>query len=464
MTAPSRSRSLQGRLLLLVLALVTLVWLSAAALTWYDAQHEVDELLDGHLAQTASLLLEQERSVDVAEHEVQPDLDHEHKKRLDEAPLLHKYASKIAFQVFHEGVLVSRSGQIDATPLSQRSSGFETVLRSDGSRWRVFATPGHEGDVRILVAEQTVLRDDILWAVLRSVLKPLLFALPLLVLAIWWSVRHGLMPLRLLGQAVSERQPHTTQALALSDTPLEVQSLVQALNDLFTRITQMIESERRFTADAAHELRTPIAAIRAQLQVAMAGDDAERRHAMSYALAGCDRATHLVEQLMTLARLEATSTNHWAKLDLAALTRQVAAGLAGAALARQRTLELDAPSSAELRGNEALVGVLVRNLLDNALRYSPEGATIHVSVAELPHGAWLRVQDSGPGMSEEQMSHLGDRFFRVLGSEQPGSGLGWSIVRRIALAHGAQIRVERSAQFGGLDVSVQWPHPFTAPV
>ena len=453
------SRSLQARLLLLVLALVTLVWLSAAALTWYDAQHEVDELLDGHLAQTASLLLEQERSID----DVPVDPEHERDKRLDEAPALHKYAGKIAFQVFHEGVLVSHSGQVDSTPLSQRVSGFETVRRADGNQWRVFATPGHESDIRILVAERTSLRDDILWAVLGSVLKPLLFALPLLVLAIWWSVRRGLMPLRLLGQAVSRRQPHTTQPIALTDTPLEVQSLVRALNDLFERIAHMMELERRFTADAAHELRTPIAAIRAQLQVAMAGDNAERAHAMSYALAGCDRATHLVEQLMTLARLEAAPTNHSARVDLAALTRHIAAGVAGTALTRRQTLELDAQSGTELRGNEALVGVLVRNLLDNALRYSPEGATIHVSVAALPQGALLRVQDSGPGMTEEQMLHLGERFFRVLGSDQPGSGLGWSIVRRIAAAHQAQIQVQCSSQFGGLDVSVQWPHPFTAP-
>lgn len=439
----------------MVLALVTLVWLSAAVLTWYDAQHELDELLDGHLAQTASLLIAQERSIDGDG----ANLEREHDDRSPDAPPLHKYAGKIAFQVFHEGSLVSRSAQIDSTPLTALSSGFETLRRADGSQWRVFATPGHESDVRILVAEQTSLRDDILWAVLRSVLKPLLFALPLLVLAVWWSVRRGLMPLRLLGQAVSQRQPHTTQPIALSDTPLEVQSLVQALNDLFERIAHMMELERRFTADAAHELRTPIAAIRAQVQVAMGADEAGRAHALRYALAGCDRATHLVEQLLTLARLEATPAAHLATLDLAALTRQIALPLAATALARQQTLELDAPALAEMQGNETLVGVLVRNLADNALRYSPNGATVHISASALPQGALLRVQDSGPGLTEEQMSHLGERFYRVLGSEQPGSGLGWSIVRRVAQAHGARLHLTRSALLGGLDVSVQWPPP-----
>ncbi len=456
------SRSLQGRLLKMVLALVALVWLSAAALTWYDAQHELDELLDGHLAQAASLLLELERSVDNAGHELTPGPDHGRDPQLQAPAVLHKYAGKIAFQVFHQGILVSRSGQIDAAPLTRQKFGFETLRRIDGTQWRVFATPGHESGIRILVAEQTGLRDDILWAVLRSVLKPLLFALPLLMLAIWWSVRRGLMPLRQLGLEVSRRQPHRTQPIALTDTPLEVESLVHALNALFERIAHMMEMERRFTADAAHELRTPIAAIRTQVQVAMSANGAGRVHALDCALAGCDRASHLVDQLLTLARLEAAPATPSTRFDLATLTRQIAAVVAPAALARQQTLELDAPVPAELLGNETLVGVLVRNLLDNALRYSASGATIHISVAALQQGALLRVQDSGPGMTEEQMANLGKRFFRVLGAEQTGSGLGWSIVRRVAQAHSADLTVMRSELLGGLDVGVQWRHPSTA--
>jgi two-component system sensor histidine kinase QseC len=444
------SGSLQSRLLGLVLGLVTLVWLSAAVLTWYDAQHELGELLDGHLAQTASLLVAHQHST---EHAMPNHVR-------DEAPAatpLHKYAPKIAFQVFHEGALVSRSAHIGVEPLTALEAGFETLRRSDGSQWRVFATRGHEQDVRVLVAEQTELRDDILWAVLGSVLKPLLFALPMLLLAIWWAVRQGLMPLHQLGRAVQQRQAQATQPIALTDTPLEVQSLVRALNELFERIAQRMESERRFTADAAHELRTPIAAIRAQVQVAMGADDMERAHALSFALAGCDRASHLVEQLLTLARLEAAPVVPNAKLDLAALARQVAASVAPAALARQQTLELEAPAPASLTGNDVLLGVLLRNLLDNALRYSPHGASILASISVQADGVLLRVQDSGPGMSEEQLSHLGERFYRVLGSEQPGSGLGWSIVRRIALAHGAKLQIGRSSLLGGLDVRVQWP-------
>jgi two-component system sensor histidine kinase QseC len=241
-----------------------------------------------------------------------------------------------------------------------------------------------------------------------------------------------------------------------------MQPMVRALNDLFQRIEQMVISERRFTADAAHELRTPIAAIRAQAQVALgAGEDhAQREHALQTTLAGCDRATRLVEQLLTLARLEAAPATPGVateRLDLSALARRVAASLAPTALARQQVLELEAQAPCPVAGDETLIGVLVRNLIDNALRYSPDHAQVRVSVAVQSGQTVLQVHDSGPGMTGPEMARLGERFFRVLGSEQPGSGLGWSIVRRIAAVFGAQVAVSRSQRLGGLAVTVRWP-------
>jgi two-component system sensor histidine kinase QseC len=224
----------------------------------------------------------------------------------------------------------------------------------------------------------------------------------------------------------------------------------------------MMMSERRFTADAAHELRTPIAGIRAQAQVAMGAvdDQAQRQHALQATLAGCDRATRLVDQLLTLARLEAEPQplgSEPLQVDLSPVARRVAADLAPAALARQQTLTLDAVANCPVAGNDLLISVLVRNLLDNALRYSPQGAEIELSVTHSPGQSVLSVQDSGPGMTEPEMARLGDRFFRVLGQDQPGSGLGWSIVRRITNVFGARIQVGRSERLGGLAVTVTWP-------
>jgi two-component system sensor histidine kinase QseC len=222
------------------------------------------------------------------------------------------------------------------------------------------------------------------------------------------------------------------------------------LNGLFGRIAALLESERRFTADAAHELRTPIAAIRAQAQVALGeGDDALRAHALRSTLEGCDRATRLVEQLLTLSRLEADASVAVAPVDLAALACRVAAEVAPRALARQQQLDLQADGPVVLPGNETLLAVLLRNLIDNAVRYSPPGATVSVHVGG---SSLLQVDDSGPGLAEADLARLGERFFRVPGQDAPGSGLGWSIARRIAAAHGLVLRAGRSAALGGLSV------------
>ncbi len=453
MSGLPRLKSLQARLLALLLSLVTIVWLGAAVLTWVDVQHELDELLDGHLAQAAALLVVQQARSD----------DHDDDEVTD-APSLHKYAPKVAFQVFHEGRLMMRSANAGTAPLSTRTLGFSTVQLNNHESWRVFATRGGESDVQVFVGEQTDTRDDILWAILQGVLLPLLLALPLLALLLWWAVRHGLEPLRQLSQALGRRQPQALEPVVLKDVPTEIEPLVQALNGLFGRIDAMVTSERRFTSDAAHELRTPIAAIRTQAQVALgAGNDAAQRdHALQFTLAGCDRATRLVEQLLTLSRLE-SAANPGASLplntliDLSALTRRTCADLAPAALQRQQELVLEAPAVCLVAGDETLLGVLVRNLVDNALRYSPPEATVQVSVAMQSGQVELQVQDSGAGLTEPEIARLGERFYRVLGSDQPGSGLGWSIVKRVAAVFSAHIRIQRSSLLGGLAVTVHWP-------
>ena len=446
MTLP---RSLQGRLLALVLATVSAVWLAASALTWWDAQHELDELLDSHLAQAAALLVAQQV------HEIEDEDEHV------DAPMLHRYAPKTAFQVWHEGRLAMRSSNAPAVPMARHARGFET-LTLDGIRWRVFATRGAERDVQVYVGEQLDSRSSILQGMLRGLLGPMLVALPLMAAMLWWAVHRGLLPLRRIGAAIAQREPQALQPIAADATgdglPSELAPLVAALNGLFERIAALLDSERRFTADAAHELRTPIAAIRAQAQVAQGagGDEAVRRQALSATLAGCDRATRLVEQLLTLARLESSADGPGDTVDLGHIARDVLAELAPAALARGQSLELDVDGAlpVPVRGSATLLSVLVRNLADNALRYSPDGARIVVTVERQQGQPVLTVEDSGPGLSDAQQQRLGERFFRVLGTEATGSGLGWSIVRRIAAAHRAAITTARSAALGGLSVRV----------
>ena len=455
----NRLASLQARLLALLLILISCVWVSAAVLTWIDTRHELDELLDAHLAQSAALLVAQQTNPEEADHS-----NRLHRKRTYDdthanAPTLQKYGTRVAFQVFHEGKLTLHSSTAPEDPMSAQTRGFATVRLPSGESWRVFGAQGVEGDVQVFVGEQVQSRQSILWALMLAVLTPLLIALPILALLGWLAVRRSLKPLHTLSQALARRQPQAIEPLVIADTPAEIAPVVLSLNSLLARIGQMMEAERRFTADAAHELRTPIAAIRIQAQVALgAGDDDEQRNqALLHTLEGCDRATHLVAQLLTLSRLEnAGNAAPGLTVDVSQIAQRVAANLAPSALARRQVLTLDASTPGLIAADDTLIGVLIRNLLDNALRYSPDGAQVTARVSSAQGQVTLQIDDSGPGVPEADLPRLGERFFRGLGTEQRGSGLGWSIVRRIADAYRAQL-LARPSTLGGLCVIVTWP-------
>jgi two-component system sensor histidine kinase QseC len=439
-------RSLQARVTVLAIGCAALMWAAAAVLTWRGASHELDELLDAHLAQAAALLVVQQ----VGELEEHAGVD---------APLLHRYAPRVAFQVFHHGRLVLRSANAPTAPMvahAPQPQGFSTV-QLQGRPWRVFATRGADRDVQVYVGELASSRDHILRAVLQGAMWPLLVGLPLLAALTAWAVHRGVAPLRRLRSALAQRSPDALQPLAVPAAPAEIAPVAEALNALFARISDLLEAERRFTADAAHELRTPIAAIRTHAQVALGEhDDALRAQALRHTLEGCDRAASLVDQLLMLSRLDALPSRSEEPVDLVATARHAVASLAPAAMAKDQILSLDAPEAAIVGGSELLLGVLVRNLVDNAVRYSPRAGEILVSVLTTSSGIELRVEDSGPGLGESDRLRLGERFFRVQGTGESGSGLGWSIVRRIAQVHGACIRVGRSAPLGGLAVHVSF--------
>ena len=445
--APRTPRSLQTRLLTTVLALVLVAWGVAAALAWHETDEEVSDLLDAHLAQTAALL------------RLQP-LDELDEDRLNEAPELDKHQPRVVFQLWHEDQLLARSASAPQEPLTQRRKRGFADSQVDGKAWRVFVTQGRESDVRIVVGELQSVRREIVQASLTSILKPMAWALPLLALGIWWAVRGSVRPLGRLGNAVAARQPQSLESLSTAGVPPEVLPLVTALNELFERMARLLATEQQFTADAAHELRTPIAGIRMQAQVAQgATNTQERATALQATVQGCDRATRLVEQLLQLARLDAEATPDRSSTPLADVARQVAADLEATAERRQQRIVLREPMApgVHIPLPEPLARVLLRNLLDNALRYSPEGAEVQLQMDDQDDGhGQLGVEDSGPGLTPEEQARLGERFFRVLGTGQSGSGLGWSIIQRIARLHHLQVGTDRSPGLGGLRVTVRW--------
>jgi two-component system sensor histidine kinase QseC len=437
--------SIKRRLLVTLLGTVTVVWLATAAYSYWDARHEIDELLDAHLAQSAALLVAQ------AGHELE-ELDIEH------APQLHRYGRRVAFQIWEQGrTLRLHSVNAPNDRLSPREEGFSDAV-ADERRWRVFSSWDPKRRFLIQVGEQRDARDEIAAGIGRNLLAPLVFALLVLGMLVYLGVAAATRPLARVSREVAARAPENLRPIAVDDCPAEVAPLVDGLNRLFGRVTKSIENERRFTADAAHELRTPIAALRVQAQVARAAaDDRERQRALDNVIVGCDRATHLVEQLLTLARLDPVYPRSRAEsCDLRAVAKNVVAEIAPRAVAKAVEIELDEGAPALARGDAGLLAILVRNLVDNAVRYGPPGTTVRVCIEPVGPlaGPALSVADEGPGVPPDELPNLGNRFYRAIGTGESGSGLGLSIVKRIAELHDGVVSFEAGPAGKGLRATV----------
>ena len=435
---------MRRQLLVLLLGAVAVVWIGVGVASYVDARHEIDELLDAHLAQASSLLIAQ------AGHDLDEIEEH--------VPETKRYARRVAFQFWEGGTrLRLHSSNAPLARLSAKDEGFSDV-RIDGQRWRVFSSWDRRRRYVVQVGERLGARDEIVASIARNLLLPLVVALPLLALVVWLAIERVLRPLRVLNREVAHRAPDHLAPVEVGRAPVEVAPLVLNLNDLFGRVQASMDNERRFTADAAHELRTPLAALRAQAQVARgATGEGERTRALDNVIAGCDRAAHLVDQLLTLARLEpAHAQVAHADVALAPLVQAAIAEATPAALDKDIDIELTEGAPAHVQGDARLLGILLRNLLDNVIRYSPRGSTVTVDVGRDGGRARLTIRDHGPGVPPEARARLGQRFERFGVSDVTGTGLGLSIVARIAELHDARVTFG-DAPSGGLAVDVTFP-------
>ncbi len=409
-------------------------WLAIMAFSYLDSHHEIDELFDAQLAQAAQTLLalasEYDDDDDIAEL----------------AGDGHKYQKKFIFQLWDaHGRLLLRSRHAPTAPLTE-TDGFSDAISGDGHAWRLYSQWDAERQLRVQVGEDHHVREELAWHIAGRLLVPGAIGLLLLGAWIWFATRRALAPLEEIAAQLAERAPDRLGPVTPTRAPEEIRTLLDALNGLFGRVGLAMENERRFTADAAHELRTPLAALTTQAQVALrAQDAAERDHAIRQVEAGTRRATHLVEQLLTLARLDPAAVPAFAAVSLDALATEVCADHGPAALAKQVTLELDAPAPVLVAGQDAMLRVLLRNLVDNAVRYTPAGGKVGVGVTVRGHGVILSVADDGPGIPAAERANVLHRFHRLAGQNVEGSGLGLSIVARIAELHGARLELADAA-------------------
>lgn len=455
-----RLASLQARVTALTLLVVGVIWLAAAAVTWFEARHEAEEVFDAHLAQAASLLMAQ------TAHEP-GDAPEGGTTRDEHAPTLHRYARKVAFQIWVGPDLRLHSQNAPAEPLSEGTTGFSTrVIR--GEHWRVFAARDPRQDRWVHVGERAEARHDLTEEIAGGLLRPLLIALPLLALLLGFAVRRAVSPLNAAAAELAHRSPTHLAPVSADAAPTEVRPLLDRLNELFERVRHSIEHERRFTADAAHELRTPLAGLRAQAQVAAmprasntggALDETARRKALAAVVEGCDRMTRVIDQLLTLSRVDAVTLAPPPEIDLTPVLRETLAELVPRALARGVEIELTAPERVPIRGHGPWLGILVRNVVENAVRYSPPAGLVRVVVETDAAGrATIEVTDDGPGVPAHELPMLGERFHRVPGvtsaDGSEGSGLGLSICRRIVALHGGRMAFHSGPDGRGLRVRI----------
>jgi two-component system, OmpR family, sensor kinase len=435
-------RTIRSQLLLGLLGGTLACTLVAGGAIYFKVLEESNELFDYQLRQVATTLPAGQAGTLTRRQRGDPEED-------------------VVIQVWdHAGRLTYASTAAHVLPVAERP-GYATVETS-GDTWRVYVLD-REVD-RVQVAQAVSAREELAARLALRSLLPFLVMLPVLGLLIYGVVGRSLRPLDRLANALCRRSPRDLQPLGVDDLPPELKPVVMALDDLLSRLDEALRSQRAFVADAAHELRSPLTALQLQLQLAeRAGDDVERQAAFAKLRQRLDRAIHLVRQLLTAARQEgAEETRPNTPVDLLELARTCVGERYDQACAKEVDLGIvdgeAQVATPRVQGSADSLRILLGNLLDNALRYTPVGGRVDVMVARAEGAVLLQVLDDGPGIAPADRERVLDRFYRAAGQPEWGSGLGLSIVRSIADAHGATISLGGGLSGRGLSVTVRFTH------
>jgi two-component system OmpR family sensor kinase len=411
---------------------------AVGTLVYFRAKEETNQIFDYQMQQLAASLPTQPFAPVAPGRNAAPDV-----------------ARDIVIQIWDgRGLRIYHSHERMALP--QRAElGFVTIQTDDGP-WRVYST--QHGNTVVQVAQPLSARREVAADTALKTIKPLLLLFPFLGALVWLTVSAGLLPIGRVAREVQARDADSLAPIGAGALPQEIRPLTDALNDLLARLDHALNAQRAFVADAAHELRSPLTALKLQIQLAeRAGDEAERSAAFAELRQGFERATRLVQQLLTLARQEpgAAEAAH-ETVDLNALARSVVSDLTPTA--EEKGIDLgvsEAGADAGVEGDAEALRILLNNLVENAIRYTPQGGRVTVGVRRSADGPALTVEDSGPGIPPEDMDRVFDRFYRVPGTGVSGSGLGLAIVRQVAERHGARVSLQNLQ--AGLLATVSFP-------
>lgn len=365
------------------------------------------------------------------------------------------------FQVWsNDEKLLFHSTNSAAISLKDTSAGFSDLL-IENNDWRAYSGIDKKTSTKIIVAEIYDIRNTLTDTITRNNGYILLVTFPIFAILIWIIVGLALRSLTRVTNEISNRASTYLEPVDTTNLPIEIKPLVVELNQLFMRLKLAFDRNKRFAGDAAHELRTPLAALKTQAQVALKADNTiDRQHALLKVVQSVDRSSHVVTQLLTLSRLsQEDALNDAHLIDLHNLATEMIAYLVPIAIEKNIDIELEpAPQNIMIFGNDTALGILIRNIVDNAIRYTPQNGAIKVAIINQDDHVILRVTDTGPGIPAELRERVFERFYRILETTAPGSGLGLAIVGQIADLHHAKITLSTPPNGIGLQFDVAFPH------
>ena len=439
-----KNRSLTLRLISVLCLTALFVWLGSTLVAWWQVRHDVNKVFDAQQVLFAERLANSDLSTILLESSTTLNKNSQSvlKKSYDDDAL--------AFAIFSEtGKLLFSDGRNGKDFIFNNKTGFHNShTYDDDDNWRIFWRTAANGNLIIAVGQELDYREDLIEEMIFGQMWIWFASLPILIIVLGWLIHKELRPIKRLSQEVQTRKSGDVSLLNTEGLPAEILPLVKNLNQFFDRTSAMLQRERRFTSDAAHELRSPLAALRIQTEVAqLAGDDGElREQALLHLTQGIDRASQLIEQLLTLSKLDnLQELEELQPIDWEGIIQSLIAERYFVAEKRKITLAFEKESESKPKqGQPILVSLMLRNLLDNAIKYCPEDTTVSVKIAS----SQIIVEDNGGGVEPEDLKKLGQRFYRPAGQNEKGSGLGLSIVMRIAELHGFKVRLENVIKEG----------------
>lgn len=439
-------------------------------LGYKDTQHETRELFDAQLARSARLILSM----------VQADKDHgdfssiqeylnenrifseektHHNEKTHELDTGHVYETKLAFQIWDNlGNLILKSQNAPLQPITYNNIGYSNKNFLNHS-WRVFSLISHDKRFQCITAERVDVRNDLVEKISSDLFLLFVILIPTLSVVMWFAIKQGLSPLQNLASQIGQRNAYNLDAVSESNVPTEIKTIAGALNSLLSRLSLALEREKRITSDAAHELRTPLAAVRLHAELAKKAESrTDRDNALSHVLQGIDRTTHLVDQLLALAKVEPEIfSSQLSPVNLKSTTIEEVAMFAP--IAHKKNIEISINESDDLfiNADNTSLRLLIRNLLNNAISYTQKNGEVKVTIASTDDAINLTIQDNGPGIPAEQRQRVFERFYRIENHDVPGCGIGLSIVMHVAELHNAKLQLNQPEEGSGLVVTVSFP-------